>query len=264
MPNERGLSVMTRKKTTNSVKKARKKKTVKKKKTRSKKKVGPKKVAKKKVTRKKSSKKAVKKTARKTSKKTNKKKSSRKETTARKESKTPPSSLKDSTPEHGLSKKEKVRGKIKEIFVKEVRSLKGEVTLEDFYKEIKSVGFFVGKSDECLEKHCDNPSTTWGYCRLHYISNWSKIKQKQSLLSTGKLQEKIQSLVEKHSSKFIESVVSDLTNEKSFFHALKELGIGGTDEFDESSDDERDDDPDRDIAYETKVVTVRTPYGEDP
>ena len=160
------------------------------------------------------------------------------------------------------TEEEKIKSEIKGIIAGEIKNLKGDISFEDFYKAIRGLDFFVSRSDECLEKGCDNPATTWGHCRLHYISNWADIKKKQALLKTGKLQDHIQALVEKHSSKFIEHILGDIINERSFFSALKELGIGGIEEFDEVSEDEADDDHDRDIAYETKV-TVRPSFDED-
>ena len=160
------------------------------------------------------------------------------------------------------AEEERVRDEIKEIITVGVRNLKGNVSLDDFYKAIRDLNFFVSKSDECLEKGCDNPATTWGHCRLHYISNWADIKKKQTLLKTGELQDHIETLVEKHSPKFIENILTDLTSERSFFNTLKNLGIGGVEDFEEVGEDEADDDHDRDIAYETKV-TARTSFNED-
>ena len=45
---------------------------------------------------------------------------------------------------------------------------------------ISTLDFFVdNRSDDCLEKGCDNLRTTQQYCRLHYIANWHEIKRKR-------------------------------------------------------------------------------------
>ena len=39
----------------------------------------------------------------------------------------------------------------------------------------------------CREVACEGLGTTAGYCRLHYIKNWRKIKRKEVILKEGKL-----------------------------------------------------------------------------
>ena len=142
-----------------------------------------------------------------------------------------------------------------------MQKLKREMSLEDFYKNIKNMDFFMSKNDECFEANCENPSTTWGYCRFHYISNWHEIKKKQALLNTGKLQKAIKSLVDKYPPKFIENILSDLSDEKSFFKALKELGISETGELDEHYDDDANDN--QDIVYATKTTSHPAVFDEE-
>ena len=142
-----------------------------------------------------------------------------------------------------------------EELTSEVVSLSDEYSLRDILGSIKTMEFFVAKVDECLEKGCDNPATTLGYCRLHYIKNWKDIKRKQSILAEGKLQLFIEELVEKYPLKHIESIISDLADEKTFFKVLQDLNIvsEGDELYDEMNDDEIDDD--QDIAFETKVTS---------
>ena len=113
--------------------------------------------------------------------------------------------------------------------------------------------FFRNFSDECREKNCENPATTLGYCRLHYISNWKTIKKNEAILKEGKLQDFIEDLVKKYPVKEIEGVVNDLSDEKTFFKVLKDLDIDSGDEASEFIDDDLSDD-DQDIAFETKVM----------
>ena len=146
----------------------------------------------------------------------------------------------------------KAKGEIKAAITDDIKNSKGEVSLDDLYQQIKHIDFFISKSDECLERGCDNPATTWGYCRLHYIGNWSEIKKKQALLGKGRLQSYVMGLIEKYPPKYIKNILSDLSEEKSFFNTLKELGIEEVDDFDDIVDEEPDDE--QDIAYETKVT----------
>ena len=127
-----------------------------------------------------------------------------------------------------------------------------EDLLKDALINIGKFDFFQDESDECLERGCDSPSSTGNYCRFHYIKNWKEIKKKEVVLQGGQLQSLIRSLLEKHPLSFVESVLSDLANEKSFFSALEGMNIDATDEsFDDLGDEGGGDD--QDMAFETKV-----------
>ncbi|EQC45717.1 hypothetical protein [Bacteriovorax sp. Seq25_V] len=144
----------------------------------------------------------------------------------------------------------RVLAEFKDTLVEEVELLAEDHNLKDIFEAIQTLGFFVSDADDCREKGCDNPATTLGYCRYHYITNWKAIKRKQSILEEGKLQQFIEELVAKYPAKFIEGILSDLEDEKTFINVLKELNIDADDSFDEL--DDLDEEDDQDIAFETK------------
>ena len=115
------------------------------------------------------------------------------------------------------------------------------------------------KNDECIEKGCDNIRTTQSYCRLHYIRNQKTIQKKREILKEGNLQEYIEELISKYPPKYIEALLSDLSDDKEFYKILNELNI--TSEFDfEEEDFENvadDDDSDDDIGIETISGAMR-------
>ena len=150
---------------------------------------------------------------------------------------------------------------IREELVEHLSSLDEDYSLEDLFNSLKGIDFFNGHTGDCLERGCDNPPTTMGYCRLHYIKRWSDIKKKIKILSEGKLQTFIEELVNKYPPKFIESVLDDLKDEKNFFKALKELNIESDDDFDDVALDEIDDD--QDIVFETKSTLKTTVFTEE-
>ena len=86
-------------------------------------------------------------------------------------------------------------------------SLTGDYKLDEVFSSIRQLDFFRNFSDECREKNCENPATTLGYCRLHYISNWKTIKKNEAILKEGKLQDFIEDLVKKYPVKEIEGIV---------------------------------------------------------
>lgn len=135
----------------------------------------------------------------------------------------------------------------------EISALSENFNWEDIAGAISSLDFFVDhRSDECLEKGCENLRTTQQYCRLHYIANWYDIKRKRDILKEGMLQEYIEELISKYPPKLIESILTDLHDDKDFFKALSELNI--TSEFDFEEEDFDSDSDDEDITIETRSI----------
>lgn len=83
----------------------------------------------------------------------------------------------------------------------------------------------------CREVACELQSTTGGYCRLHYIKNWKKIKRKEIILREKKLNQYIEELVAKYPDKYIEAIRADLSDQRAFDKVILDL------EIDENLDD---------------------------
>jgi hypothetical protein len=94
-----------------------------------------------------------------------------------------------------------------------------------------SSGRGLSDSEVCREIACEGLSTTAGYCRLHYIKNWRKIKRKEIILKEGKLNQYIEELVAKYPDKYIEAIRQDLATDKEFSKVISDLDL------DESPDD---------------------------
>lgn len=143
---------------------------------------------------------------------------------------------------------------IKDSLVEEILALSEDFSIKEVFTSIRNMDLFKIESDECVVRGCDNPSTTSGYCRYHYIKLWKDIKKKELILSEGRLAGIIEELTRKYPMKYIEAILQDLSDDKSFNHVLKDLDIE-TDEADgEGFDDDEVLDDDQDIAFETKVV----------
>lgn len=84
----------------------------------------------------------------------------------------------------------------------------------------------------CREVACELMATTGGYCRMHYIKNWKKIKRKEMILKERKLNGYIEELVSKYPDKYIEAIRQDLASEKDFAKVIADLEIDeGLDDF---------------------------------
>ena len=161
----------------------------------------------------------------------------------------------------GKTKKTAKKGKTKKnSAVEEARAnfMEPQETLDDILAMVRNLDFFQYDNDECLEKGCDQPATTFGYCRLHYITYHSDIMDKKKILESGGLQELIEQLVEKYPLSNIKGLLSDVNDDKSFFTVLKELDIITSESFDEI---EADLDDDLDIGFATKEVA--SPYSDE-
>lgn len=143
---------------------------------------------------------------------------------------------------------------IKDHLVEEVLALADDYTFEDVISSIRDLNLFKIESDECIVRGCDNPSTTIGHCRFHYIKLWKEVKKKEQILVDGKLAKIIEDLVKKYPIKYIESILNDLSDDKSFNSVLKDLDIETDDTDADGFDDDELLDDDQDIAFETKVV----------
>jgi len=93
----------------------------------------------------------------------------------------------------------------------------------------------------CREVACEGLATTTGYCRLHYIKNWRKIKRKELILKEGKLNQYIEELVAKYPEKYIDAIKQDLASEKEFSKIIYDLDLDGSvDEFDIEGENDED------------------------
>ncbi|MBU6374819.1 MAG: hypothetical protein KGQ59_02380 [Bdellovibrionales bacterium] len=97
----------------------------------------------------------------------------------------------------------------------------------------------------CREVACEGLGTTAGYCRLHYIKNWRKIKRKEVILREGKLNVYIEELVAKYPEKYLEAIRNDLANDKEFAKVIRDLDL------DESIDDFEGEGGDGDVVIDT-------------
>lgn len=68
----------------------------------------------------------------------------------------------------------------------------------------------------CREKDCKNEQTTMGFCRLHYLKNWKKIREKQRKKATVSLNKYVEYMMKKHPDDFIENIKGDLRHAGRF------------------------------------------------
>ena len=111
-----------------------------------------------------------------------------------------------------------------------------------------------GLGDSCREVACENMATTGPYCRMHYIKNWRRIKNKEKILSENRLNGFIEELVSKYPEKYIEAIRADLASEKEFAKVISDLDLDeSVDEFEGEGGEN----------VENIIDTIRRDFDED-
>jgi hypothetical protein len=62
----------------------------------------------------------------------------------------------------------------------------------------------------CKETDCHNAASTKGYCRLHYLAHWKKIKEDAKRRATRKLDKYIEDVMRRHPERYLEVIKEDL------------------------------------------------------
>ncbi len=106
----------------------------------------------------------------------------------------------------------------------------------------------------CRETACEGLATSSGYCRLHYIKNWKKVKRKELILKEGKLNQYIEELVSKYPDRYIDAIRNDLSSDKEFGKVVHDLELDeGIDDFDGEGEN-----------IDTLIENIRRDVDEDP
>ncbi len=75
----------------------------------------------------------------------------------------------------------------------------------------------------CKEEKCHNEQTTLGYCRLHYLKNWKKIREKQRKKAITNLNKYIDHIMKKHPDNYVETIKQDLRDGNRFQQKAEEF-----------------------------------------
>ncbi len=68
----------------------------------------------------------------------------------------------------------------------------------------------------CKEPACRNQQTTLGYCRLHYLKNWKKIREKQRKKAISSLNKYVEHIMRKNPDTYIDTIKQDLRDGSRF------------------------------------------------
>lgn len=126
----------------------------------------------------------------------------------------------------------------KEVVV-EVPAPKGVALLakEGKGKKSKAAEAAAAKLKRCREPGCEHELTLVGYCRMHYIKNWRRIKRKEAILASGQLNNYVEELVNKYPDKYLDVIRQDLASEKEWGKVVVDLELEASDEEGASEED---------------------------
>ena len=72
----------------------------------------------------------------------------------------------------------------------------------------------MAKIKICKEPNCNNTQTTKGYCRLHYLKNWKKVKAKHQKNAAERLNKYIEHIVAMHPDRYIEVLKKEIRSKR--------------------------------------------------
>jgi hypothetical protein len=127
-------------------------------------------------------------------------------------------------------------GKKKGEIVLEMPAPKGVALLGREKKKTKAEIAALNRKNRCREPGCEHETLLSGFCRLHYIKNWRKIKRKEAILASGQLNNYVEELVSKYPDKYLDVIRQDLASEKEWAKVVIDLELESADE--EGSADE--------------------------
>jgi hypothetical protein len=66
----------------------------------------------------------------------------------------------------------------------------------------------------CKEEGCKDAATTGGYCRLHYLKNWRRIKNAAKKRAAKRLNSYVNRMMKRHPKRYVEAIREDLKKDR--------------------------------------------------
>jgi len=78
----------------------------------------------------------------------------------------------------------------------------------------------------CKEPGCNNQQTTAGFCRLHYLKNWKKIRAEKQRKAAKSLNKYIENIVRSNPDRAVDSLKGNLRDEISLEKSMEDVFYG--------------------------------------
>ena len=66
----------------------------------------------------------------------------------------------------------------------------------------------------CAEPGCKNVQTTKGYCRLHFLKNWKRLKDEAQRKAADRLNRDVEGIGKKSPDRYMETIRKDLRGDR--------------------------------------------------
>jgi len=86
--------------------------------------------------------------------------------------------------------------------------------------------FMSPKIKLCKETGCSNQQTTAGYCRLHYLKNWKRIRNEKQRKAAKNLNKYIENIVRSNPDRAVDSLKGNLRDEGTMERSMDEVFAG--------------------------------------
>ncbi|PIR26002.1 MAG: hypothetical protein COX62_01810 [Deltaproteobacteria bacterium CG_4_10_14_0_2_um_filter_43_8] len=94
----------------------------------------------------------------------------------------------------------------------------------------------MAKIKICKFKDCLDAATTEGYCRLHYLVLWRKLKEKKKKSAAKKLNQYVEYMMKGNPGKYVDAIKKDIRSDK--FEETVARKFGSEEDKDQSFFDE--------------------------
>lgn len=81
------------------------------------------------------------------------------------------------------------------------------------------------KEKLCLVQTCKKEGVSQGYCRLHYISNWRRIRLNEKIKAERRLNAYVDKIAKKYPKDYLEKIKETLEDEHKFKEMVTELDL---------------------------------------
>lgn len=94
------------------------------------------------------------------------------------------------------------------------------------------------KPKACQQRGCKKPGTSFGYCRLHYLTHWKGIKQDERQRAERRLNAYVDRLAKRYPDEYLEKIKEGIENEDAFKKTMEQLELDK--EHDQGNETERE------------------------
>lgn len=103
----------------------------------------------------------------------------------------------------------------------------------------------------CKEKGCKNAATTMGFCRLHYLKNWKRLKTNEREKAAKRLNKYVEYMIKRHPDRYVEAIKKDLRSKN--FDKYVDSYFGDTDDTENLFNDSGYDDEVRELIEKLRM-----------